>query len=63
MSKYIKDNVNTKCSTSGWDQMITDARERIKKLELSIKVFTQKKESGEPWPGTTKQAETLATRN
>jgi hypothetical protein len=31
--------------------MIADARERIRKLEISIKVFTQKKDRGEPWPG------------
>jgi len=49
MSKYVKGNSTTICSTTGWDQMIADARERIRKLELSIKVFSQKKERGEPW--------------
>jgi len=31
--------------------MIDDAKERIRKLEISIKVFSEKKERDEPWPG------------
>jgi len=48
MSKHVNKNISTNGLT--WDQMIEDAKERIRKLEISIRVFTQKKEAGEPFP-------------
>lgn len=33
-----------------WDQMIEDARERIKELRYSIKVFTERKNAGDSCP-------------
>jgi hypothetical protein len=39
-------------NSSGWDQAIADARKKIEKLEFSIRVFKQRKEAGEQWPGS-----------
>jgi hypothetical protein len=53
MLKSVKGKNTTKCSNgAGWDQVIEEAKERILKLEISIKVFSEKKERGEPWPGS-----------
>jgi hypothetical protein len=36
---------------SGWDQSIADAKQRIRDLEFSIRVFRERKRAGEKWPG------------
>lgn len=41
----------SKKEKTGWDKAIADAKERIKKLELSISVFQERKNAGDPWPG------------
>jgi hypothetical protein len=35
---------------SGWDMAIADAKERIKRLRYSIRVFEARKKAGDPWP-------------
>jgi len=51
MSQYVKRKRATDVA-SGWDTAIADAKDRIRKLEFSIKVFTQRKEAGEAFPST-----------
>jgi hypothetical protein len=34
-----------------WDQAITEAKTKIKRLQYTIKVFKELRDSGEPWPG------------
>jgi len=36
---------------SGWDQAILDAKEKIRQLRYSIKVYSEQKKAGHPWPG------------
>jgi hypothetical protein len=36
---------------SGWDQAIADAKRKIKELQFSVRVFTQRRDKGEQWPG------------
>ncbi len=38
---------------NGWDWAITDAKNRIKQMRASIRVFEQMRDSGEPWRGST----------
>ena len=38
-----------------WDQAIADAEDRIKKLKFTLRVYRQKRDRGEPWPGLKKQ--------
>ena len=45
----------TKTQKTGWDQAIADAKEKIKKLQFSIKVFREHKKAGEPWPDSATQ--------
>ena len=33
-----------------WGRAIADAKERIKRLEFSIRIFRQRKKAGEKWP-------------
>ena len=40
---------------SGWDQVILEARRRIRNLRFTIKVYQERKARGEPWPGTQTQ--------
>lgn len=41
----------------GWDAVIADAKERIRKLEISVKVFTERKEMGQACPFTQQRAQ------
>lgn len=34
-----------------WDAAIQDAKQRIKELKASIKVFEQNRDAGSKWPG------------
>ena len=36
---------------SGWDMGIADAKRKIKQLHFTIRVYTENKKRGEPWPG------------
>ena len=36
---------------SKWDQAISEAKEKIKELRYTIKVFSELRDAGEPWPG------------
>ena len=36
--------------SEGWDSAIADAKERIRRLRFSIKIFEQHQKRGEPWP-------------
>lgn len=36
---------------SGWDAGIALAKEKIRKLRWTIRVYKQRRDSGEPWPG------------
>lgn len=51
MSDQVKINNKTLCATEIWDEMITEARERIAALEKAINLYTEKRNAGEPWPG------------
>jgi hypothetical protein len=39
-------------NVSGWDKAIEDARKGIRRLELAIQTYEERRASGEPWPGT-----------
>jgi len=52
MSKHIKGNNKTKCYITVWDEMIAEGRERIADIERAIKLYMEKRDAGEPWPGT-----------
>ena len=41
-----------KAKKVGWDAAIADAKERIRALRYSIRVFQARKKAGEPWPAT-----------
>jgi hypothetical protein len=34
-----------------WDDAIEDAKQRLKDIQFSLKVFQKRKRIGEPWPG------------
>jgi hypothetical protein len=44
--------------SEGWDSAIADAKERIKRLRFSIKIFEQHQKRGEPWPLSSDEAAT-----
>jgi len=50
LSRRVKENRAAGENKSGWDAMIDDAKERIRKLEASIGIFERRKAAGEPWP-------------
>jgi hypothetical protein len=67
MSQRVKGKNATTVAT-GWDAVIADAQKRIRKLEISIKVFNQRREAGETCPftqslTTTSKVENAATHN
>ena len=35
---------------SSWDDAIADAKQKIRDLEFSVRVFSERKRKGEPWP-------------
>ncbi|HEU0047631.1 MAG TPA: hypothetical protein VFQ43_08505 [Nitrososphaera sp.] len=35
---------------AGWDMAIADAKEKIRNLHESIRVFRARKNAGDPWP-------------
>jgi hypothetical protein len=49
--KMKEKSANKKQIESGWDGAIADARERIRGLHYSIKVFEARKRCGDQWPG------------
>jgi hypothetical protein len=58
-SKSIdKRNKSVEISPS-WDWAISEAKQQIKRLQESIRVFQKMRDAGEPWRG----AEESATRN
>lgn len=50
MSESVKGFIHTATATNGWDTMIADARKRIKRLEIAIRMFTQRKAAGDRCP-------------
>jgi hypothetical protein len=46
MSESVNGFIHTETATNGWDRMIADARKRIKRLEIAIRTFTQRKAAG-----------------
>jgi hypothetical protein len=34
-----------------WDEAIADAKEKIRRLRLTIRVYKEHKKAGEVWPG------------
>lgn len=40
-----------------WDWAIRDAKERVKRLRESIRVFERMRDAGEPWRGNTQAAD------
>ena len=38
--------------STGWDAAIRDAKRHIERLRAVVAVCEEKKESGEPWPGS-----------
>jgi hypothetical protein len=39
----------------GWDRAIADAKEQIRRLEISISIFQEHRDAGEPWPESATQ--------
>ena len=50
----IKCQDEKKAKPSGWDIGIADAKRRIKELRFTIRVYSERKKRGDPWPGTTR---------
>ena len=50
-SRKISDEDKTK--KSKWDEATSDAKEKIRGLRYSIRVFEERKKAGEPWPTAT----------
>jgi hypothetical protein len=63
MSKSSQEKNCTRSNivVQSWDAAIADAKERIKRLKLSVKVFEQHRRAGEPWPGS--ESENASTQN
>jgi hypothetical protein len=36
---------------STWDQAISEAQDKIKGLKFTVRVYRQKRDRGDPWPG------------
>jgi hypothetical protein len=51
----IQSQDKRKAKASGWDMGIADAKRRIKELRFTIRIFTERKKRGEPWPGEATQ--------
>jgi len=47
--KQQNDKNNDK--TESWDWAIEQAREKIKRFQAAIRVFEDRKEAGDAWPG------------
>lgn len=41
---------------SMWDEAIADAKRRIKELQFTVRVYKQRRDKGEPWPGDQSQS-------
>jgi hypothetical protein len=37
---------------TGWEMAIKDAERRIRALKAALVLFKQRRDAGEPWPGT-----------
>lgn len=44
-------NVKENDKNGSWDWAIEQTRERIKRLQAAIRVFEDRKEAGDTWPG------------
>lgn len=44
-------SVKEDVKTGSWDWAIEQTRERIKRLQAAIRVFEDRKEAGDAWPG------------
>jgi hypothetical protein len=45
-------NVKTNDKDGSWDWAIEQAREKIKRFQAAIRVFEERKEAGDTWPGS-----------
>jgi len=43
---------SSKGELTGWDMAIRDAERRIRALKAALTLFKQRRDAGEPWPGT-----------
>ena len=50
-SSMILDETSNKHFT-GWDMAVRDAERRIRALKAALALFKQRRDAGEPWPGT-----------
>jgi hypothetical protein len=39
-----------------WDQAISEAEDKIKKLRFTLRVYKQRRDRGDPWPGSKEQS-------
>lgn len=44
-------NALPKKKISGWSLAIADAKRKIKELQFTIKVYSERRKRGEVWPG------------
>ncbi len=47
-----KSRTKVKRMLSEWDRAIADAKERIKRLRYTIRIYRARKRAGDAWPGT-----------
>jgi len=52
-------NASKRKKISKWDEAITDAKKMINKLRFTIKVYSERRDRGEPWPGEKRTATPL----
>ena len=46
-------NTRNKREKSKWDEAISDAKQRIRDLQFTIKVYAERRDKGEHWPDDT----------
>ncbi len=51
MTYVVKKEIKTNCKQSVWDELIAEGKERIAAIERAIKLYSEKRDAGESWPG------------
>jgi hypothetical protein len=56
MSTKTQEKVSQKTHDSAfWNQAISEAEDRIKKLRFTLRVYKLKRDRGDPWPGVAEE--------
>jgi hypothetical protein len=55
IKSQAKSEAKARRSSNPWDDAITEAKQKIRALRYTIRVYEARKRAGDPWPGSATQ--------